>query len=214
VPATLEHYIKDGKVTSHGQSALNAIRALDYALTRPEIDPERVGIIGLSSGGHVAMNVLALDKRVKAGIVSGCLCSWNHFMNRLWIPGHCICGVDYQLYPRLDMADWAALAAPKPVQYQHGRQDPWLGPRATVDFKVDAAYLASQRGFYPLAEHEILFSEILRAYNVFGAAEKVTMHIHTGGHAVDGPAAMAWFNQWLANKSAQSGNPSKEKTKI
>ncbi len=50
---------------------------LDYAATVREVDMSCVGVCGLSTGAHLAMNVLALDKRVKAGIVGCVLSTWN-----------------------------------------------------------------------------------------------------------------------------------------
>jgi len=44
---------------------------VDYALTRPETDPERMGIIGFSMGGYLVPRALAFEKRLKWGIVDG-----------------------------------------------------------------------------------------------------------------------------------------------
>jgi len=42
--------------------------AVDYALTRPEVDPERLALIGASFGGYFAPRAAAFDKRLKAVI--------------------------------------------------------------------------------------------------------------------------------------------------
>jgi pimeloyl-ACP methyl ester carboxylesterase len=44
---------------------------VDYALTRPEVDPERLAIIGFSMGGYLVPRALAYEKRIKWGIVDG-----------------------------------------------------------------------------------------------------------------------------------------------
>jgi pimeloyl-ACP methyl ester carboxylesterase len=44
---------------------------VDYALTRPEVDPERLAIIGYSMGGYLVPRALAFEKRIKWGIVDG-----------------------------------------------------------------------------------------------------------------------------------------------
>jgi dipeptidyl aminopeptidase/acylaminoacyl peptidase len=46
---------------------------LDYLFSRPEIDPKRVALIGISMAGYYAPRVAAFDKRIKALIAwSGC----------------------------------------------------------------------------------------------------------------------------------------------
>jgi dienelactone hydrolase len=47
------------------------IRAVDLLATLPEVDPERIGVIGHSLGGHNAMFTALFDPRLKA-IVSSC----------------------------------------------------------------------------------------------------------------------------------------------
>ena len=41
-------------------------RAVDYLLTRPEVDGDRLGITGASGGGNQSMYAGALDERFKA----------------------------------------------------------------------------------------------------------------------------------------------------
>ncbi len=44
----------------------DGIRAVDYLLTRPDVDPERINITGTSGGGFQAAHIAALDRRIKA----------------------------------------------------------------------------------------------------------------------------------------------------
>lgn len=48
-------------------------RILDYLSSRPEIDGERIGMIGLSYGGACTLFTTAIDKRVKTALASCCL---------------------------------------------------------------------------------------------------------------------------------------------
>jgi pimeloyl-ACP methyl ester carboxylesterase len=48
----------------------DGIRALDYLLTRPEVDPERINITGTSGGGFQAAHIAALDPRIKVAAPS------------------------------------------------------------------------------------------------------------------------------------------------
>jgi len=48
----------------------DGIRAIDYLLTRPEVDSERINITGTSGGGFQTAHIAALDKRIKVAVPS------------------------------------------------------------------------------------------------------------------------------------------------
>ena len=58
--SSAKHFIWDG------------IRAIDYLLTRKEVDPENIGVTGFSGGGTVSTYLGAFDDRVKVAVP----CSW------------------------------------------------------------------------------------------------------------------------------------------
>ncbi len=45
---------------------LDVVRGVDFLLTRPEVDSDRIGVYGTSQGGGLTLALAALDKRVKA----------------------------------------------------------------------------------------------------------------------------------------------------
>lgn len=49
----------------------DALHALEYMATRPDVDPERIGVMGHSFGAAVAVQAGGVDKRVAAVISSG-----------------------------------------------------------------------------------------------------------------------------------------------
>ncbi len=51
----------------------DGIRAIDYLISRKEVDPERIGVTGFSGGGTVTSYLGALDERVKVSVP----CSWS-----------------------------------------------------------------------------------------------------------------------------------------
>ncbi len=48
----------------------DGMRAIDYLLTRPEVDSERINITGTSGGGFQTAHIAALDNRIKVAVPS------------------------------------------------------------------------------------------------------------------------------------------------
>ena len=55
----------------------DAAAALDYLLTRPDVDPQRLGVYGQSLGGAIAMNVMADRPELKVGVIESAFVSWR-----------------------------------------------------------------------------------------------------------------------------------------
>jgi dienelactone hydrolase len=118
------------------------IRTVDYLLSRPEVDPSRIGCVGLSMGGLRTIHLAALDDRIKAAVAVGWMTSFppqleRHVRNTIGftklVPG---------LYRYLDYPDVASLAAPTPLLVVNGSQDALFEPagvRASFD-KLAACY--------------------------------------------------------------------------
>jgi len=99
------------------------IRTVDYLVTRPEVDPARIGCVGLSVGGLRACHLAALDDRIKAAVVVGWMASFpdqlrSHVRNTIGftklVPG---------LYRHLDYPDVASLALPSALLVINGSRD-------------------------------------------------------------------------------------------
>ncbi len=69
-------FASDRYVSGTMKGIVNHMRCVDYLISRREVDPERIGVIGHSLGGHNALFVAAFDKRIKAVVTS---CGWTPF---------------------------------------------------------------------------------------------------------------------------------------
>jgi cephalosporin-C deacetylase len=69
-PSCNQAWLKHGKHSReefyYRGGYLDLVRGIDCLLTRPDVDPERIGLMGTSQGGGMAIAAGALDRRVKA----------------------------------------------------------------------------------------------------------------------------------------------------
>ena len=56
----------------------DAIRAVDYLSTRPEVDPRRIGCTGTSGGGMMTTYILPFEPRIKVAVPACNPNTWSH----------------------------------------------------------------------------------------------------------------------------------------
>ncbi len=112
--------------------ATDDLRTVDYLCTRNDVDPQRIGCVGLSFGSFRTNCLAALDPRIKTA-VSAC---WISTLDG--IIDYNIAGVmgffaaPPGLYQRMDISDLIALAAPKPFLAISGWKDKLFQPAGMV----------------------------------------------------------------------------------
>ncbi len=89
-----------------GLQTLNAVRSLDFLLSLPEVDPDRVAITGASGGGTQTMILAAIDPRVTL--------SFPAVMVSTAMQGGCTCENSSLLRVNTGNVEFAGLFAPKP----------------------------------------------------------------------------------------------------
>ena len=169
--------------------AWDGIRAVDYLLTRGEVDPERIGCVGHSLGGYVALLVSVLDERVACAAVSQAGAS--HHRPQRW-PVETNNGLDPPSIEEvliggarhgLDLPDLHAAIVPRPL-------------------------LALTDHFSPSFEAAAV--QIRRAYSLLGSAEQFGTD-----EAGDPPgwtvklrlATTDWFSRWFHDRSEPAIEP-------
>jgi dienelactone hydrolase len=60
---------------------VNHRRAVDLLQSLDEVDPERIGVIGHSLGGHNSLFIAAFDERIQCVVTSCGFCSFGRYMN-------------------------------------------------------------------------------------------------------------------------------------
>jgi dienelactone hydrolase len=158
--------------TMAGWRTWDAMRGLDYLQSRPEVDPARLAVMGISGGGTVSLLTAAVDDRVRAAVVSGYFCAYKDSILTL---SHCIDNYIPGLLRWFECADLAGLIAPRALFVEHGTQDPIFPPPG-----VEAA-LAAARSIYA----------------TLGAPDRLAHASFDAGHQFDGTEAFKALARWM-----------------
>jgi dienelactone hydrolase len=163
-----------------GVVAWDDMRTVDYLLTRPEVDPSRVGCVGVSFGGWRSLFLSALDPRIRAGCVVGFMSTIRSMLRRhvdthSWV--HFVPG----LHRHLDLPDVASLNAPRPLLVQQCRRD----------------------ALFPVEGMEAAVQTIAATYAKAGVAERFTSRFYDVPHQFNVQMqedAFAWFDTQLRSR--------------
>jgi Abhydrolase family len=118
----------EGK-TLFGMMLFDEMRALDYLLSRPEADPKRVGVFGLSMGATKAWWMAALDPRITTCMDLCCMTDFDELMNNNNLKGHGIYYYVPSLLKHFSTSTINALIVPRPHVSLNGRLDDLTPPK-------------------------------------------------------------------------------------
>jgi dienelactone hydrolase len=161
-----------------GMQVYDNRRAVDYLLSRPEVDGDELGITGASGGGNQTMYAGALDERFRAVVP---VCSVGTYQAYLR-SACCVCEVLPGALRFAEEGDVLALAAPRALLVINATKD-------SFNFSVGEAQ-----------------KSIARARAVFklhGVEEKIAHAVFESPHAYNQPMRQAmygWMTQWLLGK--------------
>lgn len=109
-----------------GEVAYEDMRTVDFIASHPQVDNQRIGVVGFSMGGFRAWQLAGLSDKVAATAVI----SWFGTYNGLMQPGNNVLrgqSAFYMLHPgmpaHMDIPDIASIAAPKPMLIYSGGKD-------------------------------------------------------------------------------------------
>ena len=156
------------------------IRTVDYLCSRAEVDPQRIGCVGLSVGAWRANHLAALDERIRAAVAVCWLTSFQKLQQRHIVNTTGFTKLLPGLYRALDMPDVVSLAAPRCALLNiNGSQDR-LFP---IEEGVKPAYATLQA-----------------VYAKLDAAERFRGHLYDSPHEFNEAMqaeAWAWLKKWL-----------------
>lgn len=152
------------------------MRALEVLKSRPEVDPTKMGVAGLSMGGEWAMLLSACDERLKATVVSGWMCSNEGILS----VGNCPCWKMPGLVELTDAAEINLLIAPRPVLFENAERDIYI----------------------PVAYSKQAYAGLVVGYKVFGAEAAIQQDVFPGQHEWHGKLAYPMVDKILGGSAA------------
>ena len=162
----------------------DGMRALDYLLSRPEVDSARIAVTGNSGGGTHTAYLAALDDRIHVAAPSCYLTSWRRLLDTIGPQD-----AEQVLLPWIG-ADWIMPICVRVLA------KPYLILSPSVTFSISGA--------------RATYQEARRVYEVLGVPDKLSMVEADDGHGYSKPRRMAayrWFGRWLKGVDDQAPEP-------
>lgn len=156
-----------------------------FDASRPHFPAHRGAIAtGHSAGGTSATLLMALRPEFAAGVFSGSFIPLDYLRENYRLSNH---PNNWDIRGVRSYVPIYALAAPRPVQWQLGKQDPFY-PRATPDRAAGCCYPGTPRG----VDVTETFGELFVAQRVWAllGGKPPVLDVHEGGHVYDFPAAL------------------------
>jgi hypothetical protein len=120
-----------------GMMVYDSLRAVDYLVSRADVDARRIGTLGISMGSTMAWWTAALDDRIRACVDICCLTDFDALIQTRGLDGHGIYYYVPGLLKRFTTAEINSLIAPRAHLSLAGNYDR-LTPPAGLD-RIDAA---------------------------------------------------------------------------
>jgi dienelactone hydrolase len=108
--------------TPAGVECWNGIRAIDYLQSRPEVDPDRIAVTGISGGGAATFWIAAADERVKVAVPVSGMGDLEDYVGEKVVNGHCDCMFLINTF-QWPWTQIAALVAPRPLLFENSGHD-------------------------------------------------------------------------------------------
>lgn len=164
----------------------DAIRAVDYLLTRSDVDPKRIAVAGNSGGGTQSAYLGVVEPRLAVGVISCYMTRWEE----LWQgPGPQDAEQDFPgfIAAGLDFGDFMIGMAPKPVTMLTGIRD-----------------------YFPIHGARETYAEVKRVFGILGAEDRAGYFEYDDEHGWHKPrreATYRWLEKWLQGREVDGAEP-------
>jgi len=177
---------QDRGYTPAGVECWNGIRAIDYLVSRKDVDPDNIGVTGISGGGASTVWIAAADDRVKVAVPVSGMSDLESYVTNKVIDGHCDCMFFINTY-QWEWTTALMLHAPRPLLFANSDND-------TI---------------FPMDGNRRIIERLRKGYDLLGKKENVEEYVSKGGHDYRPDLRVAIFsflNKYLKNDT----NPVKD----
>ncbi len=155
-PTNHEHSYPGAQCYMSGYSSAkyfvwDGIRAIDVLLSRPEVDPSRLGMNGISGGGNMTAFIAAIDDRILAAAPECWITSFDYLL-KSEAPQDSEQNLVGMIKNGLDHADFLEIRAPKPT-----------------------LIMATTRDFFSIQGTRDAFQEAKKAFEAMGKSENLQL---------------------------------------
>lgn len=158
--------------TMAGFRVWQAQRMFEYLAGRKDVNPGRIGSMGISGGGLVSSFFAAYNQSVKACVVSGYFCTFKHSIMGIH---HCIDNFVPGFLKYGEMAELFALIAPRPLLLEAGTKD----------------------NIFPIGAVKSSYASLSALYGRLGAKDNIDIDIFEGDHQISGAKAYDFLAERL-----------------
>ena len=151
--------------------------SVSYLVSRPEVDPQRVGCLGLSMGGHRTDYLVATDPRIKAAVSVGWMTNWNDLLANQ-VRMHSWAQIVPGLASSFELSDVVSIGMPAALLILECGRDELFNPTGMQRAceKIEAIYAKAGLG----DRYQFRFYDVPHQFN-----------------AVMQQYAFTWLDQWL-----------------
>lgn len=181
-------------VSQAGLMVWESIRALDYLISRADVDKKRIGMTGASGGGLNTLYTSAVDERIAVSVPVCFVTTFYQMMtaerDRNWEDGVDLCNQVPEVMTYAEMSDICGLFAPQPLCIIGGLQD-WM---------------------FPIDGTRTVYRQLQEIYRLYGAESNVKLVEVDAEHGYSQPmreAMYGWMMYWLQHLG--DGSPSPER---
>lgn len=157
----LSHHLLPYGLTTASIRVLQAVACGKILLNQKCVDPEKLGIMGISGGGLTALYASVIDESFKKTVISGYVNTFESSILSMW---HCPDNYIPNILTVGEIYDFAASLAPRKLLVESGTKDK----------------------LFPIEASKKAHAEIRNVYSLMGADDKLQIDVFDGKHSISG----------------------------
>jgi cephalosporin-C deacetylase-like acetyl esterase len=176
-------FMSTAGMTVQGLMIWDNMRAVDYLISRREVDGRRIGITGSSGGGNQAAFTTVMDERIMVSCPVNAVCMFNEH-ETVGNDSFCPCEVLPGIWQFAEYSDLMATVAPRPLLISQSVKD----------------------RLFPIKGAREVVNRAREIYRAYGVPENIDIHEDYGPHSYAMSVRVGvirWFDKFLKGIEAK-----------